>query len=51
MPDVLASFAQLVDSSGGSVQLDKIEDADHFFRDLFAEDVADRIAKFIKQTR
>ena len=28
-----------------------IEDADHFFRDLSAEDVADRIAEFVKQTR
>jgi alpha-beta hydrolase superfamily lysophospholipase len=51
VPDVVASFAPLADSSGGRVQLDKIEDADHFFRDLFAEDVADRIADFIKQTR
>ncbi|RXH18887.1 alpha/beta hydrolase [Bradyrhizobium guangzhouense] len=51
VPDVVASFAPLADSSGGRVQLDKIEDADHFFRDLFAEDVADRIAEFIKQTR
>ena len=51
VPDVIASFMPLADSSGGRVQLDKIEDADHFFRDLFAEDVADRIAEFIKQTR
>ncbi|ULK99737.1 alpha/beta fold hydrolase [Bradyrhizobium sp. I71] len=51
VPDVAAAFAPLAGSSGGRVQLDKIEDADHFFRDLFAEDVADRIAEFIKQTR
>ncbi|MGT2436051.1 alpha/beta hydrolase [Bradyrhizobium betae] len=51
VPDVVASFAPVAESSGGRVQLDKIEDADHFFRDLFAEDVADRIADFIKQTR
>ncbi|WP_298241785.1 alpha/beta fold hydrolase [uncultured Bradyrhizobium sp.] len=51
VPDVEAAFASLAGSSGGRVQLDKIEDADHFFRDLFAEDVADRIAEFIKQTR
>ncbi|MBR0713383.1 S9 family peptidase [Bradyrhizobium liaoningense] len=51
VPDVAATFATLADSSGGRVQLDRIEDADHFFRDLFAEDVADRIAEFIKQTR
>ncbi|SFI00238.1 alpha/beta hydrolase [Bradyrhizobium sp. cf659] len=51
VPDVAASFASLAASSGGGVQLDKIEDADHFFRDLFAEDVADRIVEFIKQTR
>ncbi|MBR0988329.1 alpha/beta hydrolase [Bradyrhizobium liaoningense] len=51
VPDVAAAFTSLAGSSGGRVQLDKIEDADHFFRDLFAEDVADRIAEFIKQTR
>ncbi|MBR0764443.1 alpha/beta hydrolase [Bradyrhizobium japonicum] len=51
VPDVAAAFAPFAASSGGRVQLDKIEDADHFFRDLFAEDVADRIAEFIKQTR
>jgi alpha-beta hydrolase superfamily lysophospholipase len=51
VPDVAASFTSLAGSSGGRVQLDTIEDADHFFRDLFAEDVADRIAEFIKQTR
>lgn len=51
VPDVTASFATLADSSGGRVQLERIEDADHFFRDLFAEDVADRIADFIKQIR
>lgn len=51
VPDVAASFASLAGSSGGRVQLDSIEDADHFFRDLFAEDVADRIAEFVKQIR
>lgn len=51
VPDVVASFQPLVDSSRGRVQLETIEDADHFFRDLFAEDVADRIAEFIKQPR
>ncbi|RXH24865.1 MULTISPECIES: alpha/beta fold hydrolase [Bradyrhizobium] len=51
VPDVATAFAPLTGSSGGRVQLDTIEDADHFFRDLFAEDVADRIAEFIKQTR
>ncbi|AWM06801.1 alpha/beta hydrolase [Bradyrhizobium symbiodeficiens] len=51
VPDVADAFASLAGSSGGRVQLDTIEDADHFFRDLFAEDVADRIAEFIKQTR
>jgi alpha-beta hydrolase superfamily lysophospholipase len=51
VPDVIASFTTLADSSSGRVQLEKIEDADHFFRDLFAEDAADRIAEFIKQTR
>ncbi|OKO86690.1 alpha/beta fold hydrolase [Bradyrhizobium sp. AS23.2] len=51
VPDVIASFAPSADSSGGRIKLEKIEDADHFFRDLFAEDVADRIAEFIKQTR
>ncbi|WP_038970458.1 alpha/beta hydrolase [Bradyrhizobium genomosp. III] len=51
VPDVAGAFNSLAGSSGGRVQLDKIEDADHFFRDLFAEDVADRIAEFIKQAR
>ncbi|MDE2375972.1 alpha/beta fold hydrolase [Bradyrhizobium sp.] len=51
VPDVATSFAKLAGASGGRVQLDTIEDADHFFRDLFAEDAADRIAEFIKQTR
>jgi alpha-beta hydrolase superfamily lysophospholipase len=51
VPDVIASFTPLAGSGGGRVQLDRIEDADHFFRDLFTEDVADRIAEFIKQTR
>ncbi|MBR1128263.1 alpha/beta hydrolase [Bradyrhizobium iriomotense] len=51
VPDVIASFTPLAVSSGGRVQLERIEDADHFFRDLFTEDVADRIADFIKQTR
>jgi uncharacterized protein len=51
VPDVIASFAPSADSSGGRIKLEKIEDADHFFRDLFVEDVADRIAEFIKQTR
>ncbi|MFB9263824.1 alpha/beta hydrolase [Bradyrhizobium erythrophlei] len=49
--DVMASFAPLVAASRGRVQLEKIEDADHFFRDLFAEDAADRIAEFINKTR
>lgn len=49
--DVTAAFAPLAAASRGRVQVEKIEDADHFFRDLFAEDAADRIADFIKQTR
>lgn len=51
VPDVAASFAALAGASQGRVQLVTIEDADHFFRDLFAEDAADRIAEFIKQPR
>jgi pimeloyl-ACP methyl ester carboxylesterase len=51
VPDVASAFAPVVASSGGRVQLATIEDADHFFRDLFAEDAADRIAEFIKQAR
>lgn len=51
VPDVATSFATLVGASNGRVQLTTIEDADHFFRDLFAEDAADRIVEFIKQTR
>lgn len=51
VPDVASSFAGLAAESRGRVQLETIEDSDHFFRDLFAEDAADRIAEFIKQTR
>lgn len=51
VPDVAASFAGLADSSPGRVRLEIVEDADHFFRDLFAEDAADRIVEFIRQTR
>jgi uncharacterized protein len=51
VPDVATAFGSVAASSDGRVQLDTIEGADHFFRDLFAEDVADRIAEFIKQTR
>jgi len=51
VPDVASSFAELAATSHGRVQLSTIEDADHFFRDLFAEDAADRIADFIKQPR
>ena len=51
VPDVAATFASIADASRGRVQLDEIEDADHFFRDLFAEDVADRIVEFTKQIR
>ncbi|WP_454622423.1 alpha/beta fold hydrolase [Bradyrhizobium cenepequi] len=50
VPDVASSFASAAEASGGRLQLVTIEDADHFFRDLFAEDVADRIAEFINQT-
>lgn len=51
VPDVASSFAALAGSSSGRVELATIEDADHFFRDLFAKDAVDRIAEFIKQTR
>jgi pimeloyl-ACP methyl ester carboxylesterase len=50
VPDVVPSFATLANSSRGRVQLGTIEDADHFFRDLLAEDAADRIADFIQHT-
>ncbi|MBI5261770.1 MAG: alpha/beta fold hydrolase [Bradyrhizobium sp.] len=47
VPDVAASFAPLARSE--KVRLETIEGADHFFLDLAADDVADRIAEFIKQ--
>ena len=49
--DVAASFAPLASSAGGRVRLETIDDADHFFRDLAAEDAADRIAAFIAAVR
>ncbi|UFZ03726.1 alpha/beta fold hydrolase [Bradyrhizobium ontarionense] len=51
VPDVAASFAPLASRAGGRVRLETIDDADHFFRDLAAEDAADRIAGFIAATR
>ncbi|MBR1139649.1 MULTISPECIES: alpha/beta hydrolase [Bradyrhizobium] len=51
VPDVAASFAPLASSAGGRVRLETIDDADHFFRDLAAEDAADRIAAFIAAVR
>ncbi|NPU68032.1 alpha/beta fold hydrolase [Bradyrhizobium sp. 83012] len=51
VPDVAASFAPLVSRVGSRVRLETIDDADHFFRDLAAEDAADRIAGFIAEAR
>ncbi len=51
VPDVAASFAPLASRAGGRVRLETIDDADHFFRDLAAEDAADRIAGFIAAAR
>ncbi|MGJ4950261.1 alpha/beta hydrolase [Bradyrhizobium sp. HKCCYLS20291] len=51
VPDVAASFAPLAARAGSRVRLEKIDDADHFFRDLAAEDAADRIAGFIAAAR
>jgi len=51
VPDVVSSFTPVAEASHGRVQLERIEDADHFFRDLFAEDAADRIVEFINQIR
>ena len=51
VPDVAASFAPLVSRADGRVRLETIDDADHFFRDLAAEDAADRIAAFIAAVR
>jgi len=36
-------------SSQANVKLIIVEDAGHFFRDLFGEDLADAIAQFITQ--
>ncbi len=49
VPDVGPSFAPLAGQGGGRVRLETIDDADHFFLDLAAEDAADRIAKFIDE--
>ncbi|WP_315754835.1 MULTISPECIES: alpha/beta hydrolase [unclassified Bradyrhizobium] len=51
VPDVAASFAPLASRTGSRVRLETIDDADHFFRDLAAEDAADRIAGFIAAAR
>ncbi|CCD91507.1 conserved exported hypothetical protein [Bradyrhizobium sp. ORS 375] len=51
VPDVAASFAPLASRAGSRVRLETIDDADHFFRDLAAEDAADRIAGFIAAAR
>lgn len=51
VPDLVSSFAPVAEASHGRVQLEKIDDADHLFRDMFAEDAADRIAEFINKTR
>ncbi|MGJ4925529.1 alpha/beta hydrolase [Bradyrhizobium sp. HKCCYLS2038] len=51
VPDVAASFAPLAARAGSRVRLETIDDADHFFRDLAAEDAADRIAGFIAAAR
>ena len=51
VPDVAASFAPIVSRMAGRARLETIEDADHFFRDLVAEDAADRIARFVAEQR
>lgn len=51
VPDVQQSFAPLVERAGGRVRLETVQDADHFFLDLAADDAADRIAGFIKDVR
>ncbi|MGC2779725.1 MAG: alpha/beta hydrolase [Bradyrhizobium sp.] len=51
VPDVAASFEPLASRAGSRVRLETVDDADHFFRDLAAEDAADRIAAFIAAAR
>ncbi|MGI9384902.1 MAG: alpha/beta hydrolase, partial [Methyloligellaceae bacterium] len=46
VPDLAEALQRLAPSKKITMQV--IEDADHFFRDLFAEDVADAIAAFHK---
>ena len=50
VPDVLPSFGPLLAGQSSNIRIATIDDADHFFRDLAAEDAADRIAEFVKQT-
>lgn len=51
VPDVQQSFAPLVERTGRRVRLETVEDADHLFLDLAADDAADRIAGFITDVR
>ncbi len=51
VPDVESAFAKVTREQGDRVRLEMIADADHFFRDLASEDVADRIADFVSNKR
>lgn len=47
VPDVETSYAPLADK--GTVTLSVIDGADHMFRDLYAEEVADAVDEFINE--
>lgn len=50
VPDVASAFAAVAGGQEGRVRVETIEDADHFFLDLAADDAADRIVEFVRHT-
>lgn len=51
VPDLAAAVETLARASGpggGEIRIETVDDADHFFRDLFIEDAADLVAKWLK---
>jgi pimeloyl-ACP methyl ester carboxylesterase len=48
---VVRGLPEAVRKSGSSAKLVVVEDAGHFFHDLFADDMADAIAKFANSSR
>ena len=48
VPDIPERIGPIAETQG-NVALEVVEGADHFFRDLYAEDAADLIANFVRQ--